>query len=69
VNKKIVGDIYNGEKYIMNVLAIKTPTDSSQPEISLNQFRKLFAKSVLKDSLFTILQTIEDYCKKKEIHD
>lgn len=53
----------------MNVLAIKTPSDSSQPEISLNQFRKLFAKSVLKDSLFTILQTIEDYCKKKEIHD
>ncbi len=69
MNKKIVGDIYNGEKYIMNVLAIKTPTDSSQPEISLNQFRKLFAKSVLKDSLFTILQNIEDYCKKKEIND
>ena len=63
VKKKIVGDIYPGEKYIMNVLAIKKPTDNSQPEISLNQFRKLFAKSVLKDSLFTTLQDIESYCK------
>jgi hypothetical protein len=36
VTKKIVGDIYPGEKYIMDVLAIKKPSDSSQPEISLN---------------------------------
>jgi len=34
VDKKIVGDIYPGEKYIITVLDINKPADNSEPEIS-----------------------------------